>query len=91
MRAWKPKDRMAENKSGSFEASLDRLSAIVRELEGPSVDLERSVALFKEGRTLVERCEELLKAAEGTLRAADGTATVPPPGADGEPVDEQPF
>lgn len=68
---------MAENKSGSFEASLDRLNAIVRELESEGVDLERSVALFKEGRTLVNHCEELLRAAEETLRAADGTTAAP--------------
>ncbi len=82
---------MAENKSGSFEASLDRLSAIVRELEGQSVDLERSVALFNEGRTLVARCEELLKAAEGTLRAADGTAAAPAVADAAPALDEQPF
>ena len=68
---------MAENKSGSFEASLERLNAIVRELESEGVDLERSVALFKEGRTLVARCEDLLKAAEQTLRAADTTTAAP--------------
>jgi len=70
-------ERMAENKSTSFEGSLDRLRAVVDELERESVDLERSVELFKEGRTLVARCEALLKSAEETLRAADGTAAAP--------------
>ena len=60
---------MAENKSSSFESSLDRLKAVVDELERESVDLERSVELFKEGRTLVARCEVLLRSAEETLRA----------------------
>jgi exodeoxyribonuclease VII small subunit len=68
---------MAENKLTSFESSLDRLRAVVDELERESVDLERSVELFKEGRTLVARCEALLKNAEETLRAADGTAASP--------------
>ena len=68
---------MAENKSSSFESSLDRLKAVVDELERESVDLERSVELFKEGRTLVARCEGLLKNAEETLRVADGTAAAP--------------
>jgi len=68
---------MTENKSRSFEASLERLDAIVRELEAEGVELERSVELFKEGRTLVARCEELLKNAEDTLRAADGTTAAP--------------
>ena len=68
---------MAENKSSSFESSLDRLKAVVDELEKESVDLERSVELFQEGRTLVARCEALLKNAEETLRAADGNVAAP--------------
>jgi exodeoxyribonuclease VII small subunit len=80
---------MAENKSSSFESSLDRLKAVVDELERESVDLERSVELFREGRTLVARCEALLKAAEETLRAADGPAAGP---AATEPApDDAPF
>ena len=79
-------ERMAENKSTSFESSLDRLKAVVDELERESVDLERSVELFKEGRDLVTRCEALLKTAEETLRVADGTAATP-----GVPDDEAPF
>jgi exodeoxyribonuclease VII small subunit len=80
---------MAENKSSSFESSLDRLKAVVDELERESVDLERSVELFREGRTLVARCEALLKAAEETLRAADGNAAAP---ALSEPAaDDAPF
>jgi exodeoxyribonuclease VII small subunit len=74
---------MAENKSSSFESSLDRLKAVVDELERESVDLERSVELFREGKTLVARCEALLKNAEETLRAADAPA--PPPE---DPADE---
>jgi exodeoxyribonuclease VII small subunit len=70
-------ERMAENKSTSFESSLDRLKAVVDELERESVDLERSVELFKEGRALVARCEALLKNAEETLRAADAPPVVP--------------
>ena len=80
---------MAENKSSSFENSLDRLKAVVDELERESVDLERSVELFREGRTLDARCEALLKAAEETLRAADGSTAAP---AAGEPTpDDAPF
>ena len=81
---------MTESKSGSFEASLSRLEAIVKELDGESVDLERSVELFKEGRTLVKRCEDLLKHAEETLKAADGIA-VQPPADDDAAGDDAPF
>jgi exodeoxyribonuclease VII small subunit len=80
---------MAENKSRSFEQSLDRLTAIVKELEGEGVDLERSVELFREGRTLVTHCETLLKSAEATLRSTDAAAA--PAEFEPEPVDEQPF
>jgi exodeoxyribonuclease VII small subunit len=76
---------MAEKTAGTFEASLDRLTAIVKELESEGVDLERSVELFREGRGLVTQCEALLKNAETTLRAADGEAAAP------ATVDEQPF
>jgi exodeoxyribonuclease VII small subunit len=85
---------MADNKSPSFESSLDRLKAVVDELERESVDLERSVELFKEGRTLVARCEALLKNAEETLRTADGTAAAPSTierADDERPDDEPPF
>jgi exodeoxyribonuclease VII small subunit len=82
---------MAENKSSSFEHSLDRLRAVVDELEKESVDLERSVELFQEGRTLVARCEVLLKNAEETLRAADGNAAAPAIVNEEERLDEQPF
>src|ERR1700761_5042929 len=78
-RASNAKERMAENKSTSFESSLDRLKAVVDELERESVDLERLVELFKEGRTLVARCEVLLKTAEETLRAAAGPRAQPHP------------
>jgi exodeoxyribonuclease VII small subunit len=84
---------MAENTANparTFESSLDRLTAIVKELEGEGVDLERSVQLFQEGRTLVTHCEALLKNAETTLRAADGNAAGP--ATIGRAVDdEQPF
>jgi exodeoxyribonuclease VII small subunit len=81
---------MAETTARSFEASLDRLTAIVKELEGEGVDLERSVELFREGRTLVTHCEALLKNAETTLRSADGDAAVPAT-VDRPIDDEQPF
>jgi exodeoxyribonuclease VII small subunit len=87
-------ERMAENKSSSFEGSLERLKKVVDELEAEGVELERSVELFQEGRTLVARCEALLKNAEETLRAADGNAAAPSVAVrvdDDERLDEQPF
>ena len=70
---------------------MTRLEAIVKELEGEGVDLERSVELFKEGRALVKRCEDLLKNAEETLKAADGIAPPERPDDDRVPDDDAPF
>ena len=81
---------MAESKSGSFEESLKRLDEIVKELEGENIELERSVALFKEGRVLVTRCEALLKNAEDTLKASDGDAAAARTD-ESAPEDETPF
>jgi exodeoxyribonuclease VII small subunit len=81
---------MAENKSASFEASLARLQEIVAELERENVELERSVALYREGRELVTRCEGQLKSAEETLRqAAETTGAAAAAGSDPGPPDEE--
>jgi exodeoxyribonuclease VII small subunit len=80
---------MAENKSASFEASLARLQEIVAELERENVELERSVALYREGRELVTRCEGLLKNAEETLRQAAGTTAAAAAGSEPVPPDEE--
>jgi exodeoxyribonuclease VII small subunit len=81
---------MAESKSASFEEALKQLDQIVKELEGENIDLERSVALFKQGRTLVAHCEALLKTAEETLKGSDGDVAA---GRSEEPApeDETPF
>jgi exodeoxyribonuclease VII small subunit len=77
---------MATNASGEFERALARLEEIVRELEGGSVELERSVALFREGRDLAKRCEELLKAAQEAVdaTASDARPAVAPAAAPGQ-------
>jgi exodeoxyribonuclease VII small subunit len=50
--------------SSSFEAKLDRIEAIVKELESGDTKLDRAIALFKEGKTLARECETLLKSAQ---------------------------
>lgn len=47
-----------------FESSLERLDAIVKELEGGQATLERSLELFEEGMKLAESCRGQLDAAE---------------------------
>jgi exodeoxyribonuclease VII small subunit len=48
----------------TFEAALDRLGEIVGRIEGESLELDESLALFEEG-------VRLLRFAEGVLEGAD--------------------
>ena len=48
----------------AFEPSIHRLEEIVRALEGGSLTLEESLALFEEGVGLSRRCLSILNAAE---------------------------
>ena len=65
---------MAEQRPGAFEEKMARLEAIVRELESGNVDLDRAVALFKEGKTLARECEGLLKVAQDHVERAMASA-----------------
>lgn len=47
-----------------FEAALDRLDQIVREMEDSALPLQRMLVLFEEGTLLGRRCQELLDRAE---------------------------
>jgi exodeoxyribonuclease VII small subunit len=55
---------MPDQKPGPFEEKVARLEAIAKELESGNVQIERAVALFKEGKTLATECEKLLKDAQ---------------------------
>ncbi len=48
----------------SFEACLDELEQVVRELEGGDLPLERSLELFERGMVLSETCRKQLEEAE---------------------------
>ena len=61
----------------TFEDTLDRLHAIVAELEGDDLQLDRALALFEEG---VER----LRAATGELARAEARVQQLVETADGE-------
>ena len=64
-------------KSQTFEASMQRLEEIVRQLEQGNVPLEVSLKLFQEGTALVKSCTALLDSAEQEIvklmKTADGT------------------
>ena len=58
------------NKPGkpeSFEKNLERLDAIVHEMEDPDVPLERALVLYEEGMKLSEVCHKQLEEAEGRI------------------------
>jgi exodeoxyribonuclease VII small subunit len=58
---------MAEKKSDKgpdFEKALARLEAIVAEMEGGKLSLEKTVAHFEEGTGLVKYCTEKLNEVE---------------------------
>jgi exodeoxyribonuclease VII small subunit len=61
---------MATSVSGEFETALRRLEEIVAKLEHDDVALDESVALFKEGKGLAQKCERLLKNAQESIEAA---------------------
>ena len=79
---------MADDRSTSFEGSLTRLEQIVKVLETEDPDLERAVALYKEGKELVTRCEALLKTAQAAI---EGVSPPARPAEDALDDDEIPF
>ncbi len=73
---------MADDRSASFEGALQRLEAIVRSLESDDTDLEKAVNLYAEGKELVSKCEDQLKAAQAKIDAVNappGRAAEDPP------------
>jgi exodeoxyribonuclease VII small subunit len=81
---------MAENESGSepvepFEACLDELEKVVKELEAGDLTLERSLELFERGTALSETCRRQLEQAETrveTLIRKEGRMVAEPFGPD---------
>jgi len=56
--------QMTEDKPLSFEQCLERLEAVVKEIEGGNLDLDTAIARFTEGMELVKKCRLLLSGAE---------------------------
>jgi exodeoxyribonuclease VII small subunit len=72
------------NAEPSFEAALERLESIVRQLEMGQASLEGSIDLYEEGVRLKQLCEARLQAAQ--MRIDRLTL-----GADGKPTAAVPF
>ena len=68
---------MADALPQTFEAKLARIDAIVKELEGATVELARATELFKEGKMLARECETLLKGAQEQIDRATRDESVP--------------
>jgi exodeoxyribonuclease VII small subunit len=71
---------MSERPTSSFEDATTRLAAIVAELEGGDLPLEKSLALFEEGIRLARAAESRLDAAERKVEELLGV------NAKGEPI-----
>ena len=71
-----PKQKPVEGMS--FEEALAELEQIVGGLEGGTVPLEESIAMYERGEALRTHCEALLKKAEARIEkitASEGIAT----------------
>jgi exodeoxyribonuclease VII small subunit len=91
------KSRKDGGQEPTFEAAIGRLEAIVRELEGADIPLEKSLEMFEEGVRLSKICHQKLSEAEKKVqvltRGASGELEVKPfgpaePAAGGEGQDE---
>jgi exodeoxyribonuclease VII small subunit len=54
-------------KAESFEKNLERLDAVVRQLEDAELPLEKALQLYEEGMKLSEVCHKQLEEAEGRV------------------------
>ena len=57
----------ASAKPDSFEKNLERLDAIVHQLEDAELPLEKALELYEEGMGLSGVCQQQLEAAEGRV------------------------
>lgn len=69
----------------SFEKALAELESIVGKLEGGSVELEDSIAIYERGEKLKAHCDALLKNAEARIEKITLSADGQPSGT--EPMD----
>ncbi len=85
MAAEKPDAGDEDILSLSFEKALAELEQIVGKLEGGSVELEDSIAIYERGEKLKAHCDALLKSAEARIEKITLSADGKPSGT--EPMD----
>lgn len=61
----------------TFEAAMERLEAIVKEMESGRVTLDQSLDLFKEGSELAQFCQKKLSDNENRIKQLLETAEGP--------------
>ena len=59
---------MAKEEKISFEEAVQRLEQIVRQLETGNAPLDKSLELYEEGISLVNKCTKELKNAEKKIK-----------------------
>jgi len=57
----------SSGKTASFEKNLERLDAIVHQLEEADLPLEKALQLYEEGMKLSQVCHKQLEEAEGRV------------------------
>ncbi len=85
MAAEKPEAGDEDIASLSFEKALAELEQIVGKLEGGSVELEDSIAIYERGEKLKAHCDALLKNAEARIEKITLSSDGKPAGV--EPMD----
>jgi exodeoxyribonuclease VII small subunit len=78
---------MEELEQLSFEEALQRLEALVAELDSGDLPLEEALANFEEGSKLKELCER--KLAEAEAQVEELLAQSPETAGEGSPFDDQ--
>jgi exodeoxyribonuclease VII small subunit len=61
---WMTEPQADPKPAETFEASLDELEKVVKQLEGGDLSLERSIELFERGVNLSDTCRKQLEDAE---------------------------
>ncbi len=76
-------------KAESFEKNLERLDAIVHQLEDADLPLEKALELYEEGMKLSQLCHKQLEEAEGRVEILMKKAGGPPGRVVGEPFEPE--
>ncbi len=76
------KPAKSEVESLTFEQAVERLEAIVAQIESGRIGLEQSIAEYERGAALVKRCRAILERSEQRVLelTAEGAKESGPPG-----------